>query len=111
MKTWPHCSELLPMDPADLVVFSPLFFLELPNANLPPAERADPALNFPKKKMALVIPPDWSLTKLYQAYRHRKLNDTRAKDPKFSIHELYFSVLNCALVPEGTSKMYKKRLG
>ena len=48
MMIWPRCSELLCMDPADLAVFFPFLFLEMPNPNLWPAERAGPALNFSK---------------------------------------------------------------
>ena len=36
------------MDPADLAVFFPFLFLEMPNPNLWPAEGAGPTLNFPK---------------------------------------------------------------
>ena len=36
MMIWPRCSELLRMDPVDLVVFSPFLFLELPKLNLRP---------------------------------------------------------------------------
>ena len=50
MMTWPHsgCSELLRMDPAELAVFFPFLFLELPNPNLWPAEGAGPTLNLPE---------------------------------------------------------------
>ena len=48
MMIWPRCSELLCMDPADLAVFFPFLFLEMPNPNLWPAEGAGPTLNFPK---------------------------------------------------------------
>ena len=46
--TWPCCSELLRMDPAELAVFFPFLFLELPNPNLWPAEGAGPTLNLPE---------------------------------------------------------------
>ena len=46
--TWPRCSELLRMDPAELAVFFPFLFLELPNPNLWPAEGAGPTLNLPE---------------------------------------------------------------
>ena len=48
MMTWPRCSELLRMDPAELAVFFPFLFLELPNPNLWPAEGAGPTLNLPE---------------------------------------------------------------
>ena len=48
MMTWPCCSELLRMDPAELAVFFPFLFLELPNPNLWPAEGAGPTLNLPE---------------------------------------------------------------
>ena len=47
MMTWPRCSELLCMDPADLV-FCPLLFLEVLDPNLWPAKGAGPTLNLPK---------------------------------------------------------------
>ena len=48
MMTWPRCSELLRMDPAELAVFFPFLFLELLNPNLWPAEGAGPTLNLPE---------------------------------------------------------------
>ena len=48
MMIWPRCSELLCMDPADLAVFFPFLFLEMPNPNLWPAEGAGPTLNLPE---------------------------------------------------------------
>jgi hypothetical protein len=36
------------MDPAELAVFFPFLFLELPNPNLWPAEGAGPTLNLPE---------------------------------------------------------------
>ena len=48
MITWPRCSELLCMDPADLAVFFPFVFLDLPNPNLLTAEGAGPTLNLPE---------------------------------------------------------------
>ena len=36
------------MDPAELAVFFPFLFLELPNPNLWPAEGAGPTLNLPQ---------------------------------------------------------------
>ena len=49
MITWPRCSELSCMDPAELAVFFfPFLFLEMPNPNLWPAEGAGPTLNLPE---------------------------------------------------------------
>ena len=48
MMTWPRCLELLRMDLADLAVFFPFVFLEMPNPNLLPAKGAGPILNLPQ---------------------------------------------------------------
>ena len=56
MMTWPRCSELLRMDPAELAVFFPFMFLEMPNPNLWPAEGSGPNLNLPENGHG--SPPD-----------------------------------------------------
>ena len=61
MKIWPRCSELLCMNPADLVVFSPSLFLELLNPNLWSAEGAGPTLKLPKNGPG--YPPGLNLNK------------------------------------------------
>ena len=41
------------MDPAELAVFLPILFLDIPYPNLWPAEGAGPTLNLPKMAMAI----------------------------------------------------------
>ena len=48
MITWLRRSELVRVDPADLVVVFLFQFLEMPNPNLWPVEGDGPALNLPK---------------------------------------------------------------